>query len=161
MALSESLRARALAADLGEALPPPADASTSAQPSPPPAPEQQEAQEWRGAAVHIGQAVRDLLPVTREAWTDEKLAAFGDALARCAQHYGWKFGDALNHPLLALALASVPLVWPVARPLLEPRLARLMGKRPDTPPPAPPPDTPPESPNPAPELPPEMPKGAA
>lgn len=79
---------------------------------------EQDRQSWRDAAVQFGSVARTLHPICEREWTDQRLGAFGDALAKCADHYGWKFGDVLSHPLAGLAAASFPLAWPFAQPFV-------------------------------------------
>jgi len=126
-------------ADLGEASPPPAAPPPSSS-EPQPAPIVDESAPWIDAAMQYGAVLRTALPEGAAAhWTDERLHKFGEALARCARHYGWKWGELFNHPLAILAAAGWPLAWPIAAPYLMPHLARALGRRsPSAAPPAPP-----------------------
>jgi hypothetical protein len=82
-----------------------------------------ESRQWIDAAMFYGDTVRTLLPdEAARHWTDDRLGKFGEALARCAQHYGWQWGGAAKHPLAMLAAAGFPLVWPVAAPYVMPYL---------------------------------------
>lgn len=106
----EQLENKVAAADRGEQLaaspPPPAVIDDSAA--------------WVDAAVHYGGVVRAMLPAhVQPHWTEERLAAVGAQLARCAKHYGWKFGEILNHPGAMLAGAAFPLVWPFLEPYVR------------------------------------------
>lgn len=71
------------------------------------------AEEWKTATRMAAGMVLSLVPEIKPDWTDEKLDAFGEALGRCAQHYGWSVGEVVGHPLLALAIAGFPLAVPV------------------------------------------------
>lgn len=110
------LEQRALAADRGEAAAadPEAAQATAATPD--------EAQQWVEAVLQLGPMARTVPVPGFDQWTDERLRAFGEALARCAKHYGWTFGGMLSHPLIGLAVAAFPLAWPVAAPYIVPKL---------------------------------------
>ncbi len=127
----ELARQQAEAADRGEA-PPPApgpDAGAQGEPGAVPAAQVDESKQWIDAALYYGDAVRAMLPDNASKhWTDERLRKLGEALARCAVHYGWKFG-AVTHPLAQLAVAGAPLVWPIAAPYVMPKIAELMKGR--------------------------------
>jgi hypothetical protein len=120
------------AADRGEALAPAApDAPPSVQVADPGA-------EWVAAALQFGAMARTLLPARIAAsWTDEALGNFGRALARCAEHYGWQFGNVINHPVAGLIAAGFPLAWPALEPYVMPKPAAAANDRsaPDAPPP--------------------------
>jgi len=77
--------------------------------------------------MHYGQIVRELVPErARPHWTDERLQRVGEALAKCATHYGWKWAALLGHPLAQLIGAAVPLAWPIAEPYVVPYLKGAM-----------------------------------
>lgn len=79
-----------------------------------------EAAHWIGAAIQFGSIARTALPDRIAThWTDARLEDLGKALARCAQHYGWKFGAFLNHPLMGLGAAAFPLAWPILEPYVK------------------------------------------
>lgn len=132
----DPLAARIAAADLGEA--PPAPAGTAAPGEPAGAPAVvDESQLWIEAAVHYGAMARAMLPAhVQPHWTEERLRAVGVELARCAAHFGWKWGGALNHPLAKLAVVAFPLAWPLAEPYVMPYLRGSMGGVPKAPEPA-------------------------
>ena len=95
---------------------------------PAPTPEQAaeaDAQAWAAFAVDLGQMAREKMPALREYWTDENLSRFGASLSRLAQHYGWNIGEAVSHPVAAVGVAALPLVWPFARPLVNAQLAKM------------------------------------
>lgn len=80
--------------------------------------------------MHYGDMVRAALPEHAAAhWTDERLRKLGEALARCAAHYGWKFGGALTHPLALLAAAAWPLAWPIAAPYVMPYVQKALERK--------------------------------
>lgn len=131
-AVAEALRAAELA-DRGEAAAGPAAAVPAGE-----APPIDEAAQWIEAAQQFGRTARELLPkAVREEWTEERLAEFGRALARCAVHYGWTVGGLVKHPLVGLAFAAFPLAWPIARPYVQPYIAQLAPAAPAASPPAP------------------------
>lgn len=80
-----------------------------------PAPVIDPAQEWRDLARFGADLVLSPVPELAADWTPERIDAFGNALARCAEHYGWTTGGILGHPLAGLAVASWPLAVPVIR----------------------------------------------
>ena len=120
---ADPLAAAAAAADRGELGPAadPAPAPAAADPGAAPAIVDESAQ-WIEAAVQYGPMIRELVP-DRAAphWTPERMHRFGVELARCAKHYGWKFGSAAN-PIVGLVLAGLPLAWPIAEPYVRPYL---------------------------------------
>lgn len=76
---------------------------------------------------------RAILDTARQHWTDEKLQAFGHALARCAQKYGWTKAGMATHPLALLALATVPLAWPFIEPHVKALLPAPKAPQPQQP----------------------------
>jgi hypothetical protein len=73
------------------------------------------AQEWREAA-HLGCGlVLSLYPELKPEWGADKLDNLGNALAKCAERYGWTVGELFGHPLVGLAFATWPLAVPLAR----------------------------------------------
>jgi|SRR3990172_5083720 len=79
------------------------------QPVAQPAPVVDPSEEWRQAA-HMGCGlVIAMRPELSSRWTHDKLDALGNALAQCAERYGWTVGGLLGHPLVALAFAAFPL----------------------------------------------------
>lgn len=126
----EKARELAQAADRGEAPSPAVEGG--AGPSSPQAPPD-ESGRWVAAALQFGDVARQALPEhAAKHWTDARLQNVGKALARCAQHYGWKFGGLINHPLAGLAAACFPLAWPLA----EPYVMRQVKREQPAPPPA-------------------------
>lgn len=82
---------------------------TEGQPVAQPGPVVDPAEEWRQAA-HMGCGlVIAMRPELSSKWTPEKLDNLGNALAQCAERYGWTVGALLGHPLVALAFAVFPL----------------------------------------------------
>lgn len=110
----EELMRAAAAADAGDPLP---DLPAGAQAVPSQA---ADADGWKAAAVQVGGLVRRFVPQAAE-WRDADLENFGAELANVAQHYGIRFGDVLDHPLLRLGAASIPLALPFVLPLLQKR----------------------------------------
>lgn len=71
--------------------------------------------EWQSVAHQVGALICAGLPEVRPDWTAARLDALGEALAACAERYGWTAGALLSHPLLLLAVASFPLAASVGR----------------------------------------------
>lgn len=112
----EQARLAAEAADRGESAPPPPE---GAAPAPGPSSPPDESGQWIAAALQFGDVARQALPERVAAhWTDARLENLGKALARCAAHYGWKFGGIINHPVAGLAAAAFPLAWPALEPMV-------------------------------------------
>lgn len=119
-AAPDDLLALAQAADRGEAAPAAAPAVEGAAPA-----AVDDAAQWVEASRQFGSIARTALPaIYSQHWTDARLEALGVALARCAKHYGWKFGAFLNHPVAGLAVAAFPLAWPMLEPHVMPYLKR-------------------------------------
>lgn len=81
----------------------------------PAAPPVDPAQEWRDAVVQASGLVLAVHPELSQDWTPARLDALGNALAKCAEHYGWTLGALFGHPLVGLGFAS----WPLAVPLVK------------------------------------------
>jgi hypothetical protein len=73
------------------------------------------AQEWRDAAQQGGSLILAVHPELKPDWTPDRLDALGNALAKCAEHYGWTLGALFGHPLVGLAFAA----WPLGVPLVK------------------------------------------
>jgi hypothetical protein len=81
----------------------------------PAAPPVDPAQEWRDAVEQGSGLVLSVYPELQSEWTPTRLAALGNALAKCAEHYGWTVGGIFGHPLVGLGIAVFPLAVPLVK----------------------------------------------
>lgn len=66
---------------------------------------------WQTAMRHAADVVTSAADGLKPVWTNDRMDAIGAALARCDAHYGWGgAGKLLGHPVVAVAVASAPVV---------------------------------------------------
>lgn len=73
------------------------------------------AQEWRDLAQWSREIIVAPVPELQPDFTPDRFNALGDALHRCAEHYGFAVPDVVSHPLVHLAIAIFPLAAAVVR----------------------------------------------
>ena len=83
------------------------------------------AAEWRDATRMGCSLVVSVYPELKTDWTDERLDNLGNALAKCAERYGWTVAELFGHPLVGLAFAT----WPLAVPLVKVAKERAEAKK--------------------------------
>ncbi|WP_269501336.1 hypothetical protein [Burkholderia sp. IMCC1007] len=71
--------------------------------------------------------VLKMLPECTDDWTDDVTHEIADALAECDAYYGWGgVANVMQHPLLKLAAATVPLAWSLGFALRNRRIRAQM-----------------------------------